>query len=214
MSFILFAILIGVTGAASLSQETPNLRGVAGEGHVRPFGDQELRLAEKEAVIAEFLKNLPKPSRDASKTSEKLERASGESLLNYYGGNPGLSYNGYMLIKVFRPNDETCHGERESQYFFFSFFFFYFCFLRVVQRSRCLDNNYLVNPTVREVEVSVWDAAAKTVTQYSEWGTLHPMTARDPLLKDRYLRCHPVCKACPSPALLMIRSRVLHERIA
>ena len=109
-------ILVGlIVAAVALSEETATLRGpnvAVHENHI--FGNQESNIRKQERNLNQMMSKLSEvsPALEAEINAKKMKLKE-KSTLDYPGGHPKLSYDGFVVSRQYTNKD--CSGEGEIQ---------------------------------------------------------------------------------------------------
>jgi hypothetical protein len=112
---IIKCLITLVIAMTALAEESANLRGAQPVEHSHGFANQQSNLEKQETALKLLLKNKMDPAVTAEKVAaqkaaEKATTESGPKALDYNGGNPGLTFDGYMVSRFHSNPDCTGPG--------------------------------------------------------------------------------------------------------
>jgi hypothetical protein len=111
---LLVSVLVLASVAAGIAEELANLRGPAVEElhKTKIHSSQDGKVREQEKWLDHYLNKISKQSGINAQQEMVPGTGSlpggGQQALDYYGGNPGLSYEGFVITRKY--TDEKCTG--------------------------------------------------------------------------------------------------------
>jgi hypothetical protein len=103
-------ILALVVATSALAEESANLRGAQPVEHSHGFANQQNNLKKQEAALNALLKNTHVPDAVLEQAAEKTATEAAPKILDYSGGAPSLTFDGYMVSRFHANSDCTGPG--------------------------------------------------------------------------------------------------------